>query len=82
MYVWMCGCIHLYIYVCGHVCICLCFLLFNMYKKKVCVKKIHKVVGHHMSVIDILVCGTYDNFQNKNCKLDIDVMIICVKVVY
>jgi hypothetical protein len=29
-------------------------------------KRIHKVVSHHIYVIDILVCGTYDNFQGNN----------------
>ncbi len=68
MYVWMCGFICLYIYECGHVCICLCFLLFICIKKNV-LKRIHKVVGHHMYIIHNLVCGTYDNFQNMN-RLD------------
>jgi len=66
MYVWMCGCICLYTYVCGPVCICLCFLLFICILRKCVLKKIHKVVCLDMYFIDILVCGTCDNFQNKN----------------
>jgi hypothetical protein len=49
--IWMCGCICLYIYVCGCVCICLGFLLFICIKRKCVLKRIHKVVGHHMYVI-------------------------------
>jgi hypothetical protein len=49
------------------VCVCLLiFLLFICMKRKCVLKIIHKVVSHHMYVINILVCGTYDNFQNKN----------------
>jgi hypothetical protein len=31
---------------------------------------IHKVLGHHIYVINILVYGTYEKFQDKN-RLDV-----------
>ncbi len=67
MYVWMCDCICLYIYVCG--CVFVFFIVY-MYRKKMCVKKKHKVIGHHMCVINILVCDTYHNVQYYN-RLDV-----------
>lgn len=55
----------IYVYVCGRMWICLCFLLFIRIKRKCGLKQIHKVVGHEMYIIDILVCGSYGNFQDK-----------------
>jgi nuclear pore complex protein Nup62 len=58
--VWMyiCICMYVYIYVCEFVCV---FIIIYRYKK--CdLKKIRKVVGHDMYIIDITVCGSYGNF--------------------
>jgi len=51
MDVWL----YMYVDVCAFVCV---FLLFICLKNKCVLKIIHKVVSHHMYVIDILVCGT------------------------
>jgi hypothetical protein len=32
-------------------------------------KRIYKVVGHDMYIINILVCGPYGKFQNKICLI-------------
>ncbi len=52
-------CIYMYVDVCEFVCV---FLLFIRIKRKCGLKRIHKVVGHKMYVINILVCGSYGNF--------------------
>jgi hypothetical protein len=60
MYVWMCGCICLYIYMYVDVCSRLfLFFIFYIYKTKCVLERIHKVIGHHMYVINIFVCGTH-----------------------
>lgn len=62
MYVWMCAYICLYVYICMWMYVSL-FVFFIVPIKKMCgLKTIHKVVGHEMYVIDILVCGSYGNF--------------------
>ncbi len=56
----MYGCV--VVYVCIYVNVCLylfAFLIVYMNIKKCVLKRIHKVIGHHMYIIDILVCGTY-----------------------
>jgi len=40
-------------------------LLFIGIKRKCDFKKIHEVVSHDMYIIDILLCGSYGNFENK-----------------
>jgi hypothetical protein len=62
----VCVCIYMYVDMCAFVCV---LYWLYVYIKNV-LKIIHKVVSHHMYIIDILVCGTYDNFQDKN-HLDI-----------
>jgi len=64
----MYGCVVIYVcIICMWMCVCLfVFFIIYMYKKQCVLKIIHKVVNHQMYVIDILVCGTYDNFQDKN----------------
>jgi len=69
MYVYVCMDLWLYmfVYICMWMCVCLfVFFIIYMYKKKCVLKIIHKVVNHQMYIIGILVCGTYDNFQDKN----------------
>ncbi len=42
------------------------FIIIYRYKK--CgFEKIHKVIGHDMYIIDIMVCGSYENFEDKIC---------------
>ncbi len=54
-------CIYMYVNVCLHLFV---FFIIYIYYKKCVLKRIHKVVGHHKYIIDIMVCGTYyDNFQ-------------------
>ncbi len=44
-------------------------------------KRIHKIVGHDMYIIDILVFGPYEDFQNKIC-LDMGVCFFCEDVYF
>jgi hypothetical protein len=63
----MYGCVVIYDCIYMYVNVYLCFLLFICIKIKCVLKRIHKIVCHHIYVIDIFVCGTHDNFQSKNC---------------
>ncbi len=64
----------LYIYVCGHVCICLCFLLFICIKKMCVLKRIHKVqdnffgYGLHLDICFFCVEGLLLFFYECECR--------------
>jgi hypothetical protein len=45
-------------------------------KRKCVLKRKHKILGHDMYVINILVCGSYGNFQ-ENIHLDMGVCFFC-----
>ncbi len=63
MSVWMCAYICFYVYICMWMYVSLfVFFIVYTYKKKCGLKRIHKVVGHKMYAINILVCGLYGNF--------------------
>jgi hypothetical protein len=59
-------CIYMYVDICLHLFAFVC-VFYCLYVLKKCVlKRLHKIIGHHMYVIDILVCATYHNVQYYN----------------